>query len=69
MHGHYYLQLYVVNAGIVKNGYQFILHAFSYALIAEKIGWLDMRGVIRDVYIGWVVGNGLVGKFYSSKKW
>ena len=22
----------------------------------EKIGWLDMRGSIRDVFIGWVVG-------------
>jgi len=21
-----------------------------------KIGWLDMRGSIRDVFIGWVVG-------------
>ena len=35
----------------------------------EKIGWLDVRGSIRDVYIGWVVGNGLAGKSYSSKLW
>jgi len=28
----------------------------------EKFGWLDVRGGIRDVYIGWVVGDGLVGK-------
>ena len=28
----------------------------------EKIGWLDVRGGIRDVFIGWVVGDGLVGK-------
>jgi len=25
----------------------------------EKIGWLDVRGSIRDVYIGWVVGMDL----------
>ena len=25
-----------------------------------------MRGSIRDVYIGWVVGDGLAGKGYSS---
>ena len=24
-----------------------------------KIGWLDMRGSIRDVYIGWVAGKTL----------
>ena len=35
----------------------------------EKIGWLNMRGSISDVYIGWVVGNGLAGKGYSSKLW
>ena len=35
----------------------------------EKIGWLDMRGSIRDVYIGWVVGDGLAGIGYSSKLW
>ena len=23
----------------------------------EKIGWLDMQGSIRDVYIGWVAGD------------
>jgi len=28
-----------------------------------------MRGSIRDVYIGWVVGDGLAGKGYSSKLW
>jgi len=32
----------------------------------EKIG---VQGSIRDVYIGWVVGDGLVGKGYSSKLW
>jgi len=31
----------------------------------EKIGWLGMQDS-RDVYIGWMVGNGLVGKCYSS---
>jgi len=35
----------------------------------EKIGWLDVRGSIRDAYIGWVVGDGLVGKVYGSKLW
>ena len=30
----------------------------------EKFGWLDMWGSIRDVYIGFVVGDGLG---YSSK--
>ena len=33
----------------------------------EKIGWLDVRGSIREVFIGWVEGDGLVGKRYSSK--
>jgi len=33
----------------------------------EKFGWLDMRGSIRDVFIGWVAGDGLAGKSYSSK--
>jgi len=28
----------------------------------EKIGWLDMQGSVRNVYIGKVVGGGLVGK-------
>ena len=23
----------------------------------EKIGWLDVRGSIREVYIGWVAGD------------
>jgi len=31
----------------------------------EKIGWLDVQGSIRDVYIGWVVGDGPAGKGYS----
>ena len=35
----------------------------------EKIGWLDMQGSIRDVFVGWVAGYGLVGKGYSSKLW
>jgi len=35
----------------------------------EKIGWLDMQGSIRDVCIGWVMGDGLAGKGYSSKLW
>jgi len=35
----------------------------------EKIGWLDVQGSIRDVNIGWVVGDGLAGKGYSSKLW
>jgi len=26
-----------------------------------------MQGSIRDVFIGWVAGNGLAGKGYSSK--
>jgi len=30
--------------------------------ITKKIGWLDMRGSIRDVFIGWVAGGGLAGK-------
>jgi len=34
-----------------------------------KIGWLDVRGSIRDVFIGWVAGDGLAGKDYSSKLW
>jgi len=34
----------------------------------EKIGWLDMRGSIRDDFIGWVAGDGLAGKGDSSKK-
>ena len=33
----------------------------------ENNGWLDMRGSIRDAFIGWVVGDGLLGKDYSSK--
>ena len=28
-----------------------------------------MRGSIRDVYIGWVAGDGLARKGYSSKLW
>jgi len=28
-----------------------------------------MRGSIGDVFIGWVVGDGLAGKRYSSKLW
>ena len=32
----------------------------------EKFGWLDVRGSIRDVYIGWVVRDGLVGKGCSN---
>ena len=28
----------------------------------EKFGWLDVQGNIRDVYIDWVVGDGLDGK-------
>ena len=35
----------------------------------EKIGWLDVRGSIRDVFIGWVAGDGLAGKGYSLKLW
>jgi len=31
--------------------------------------WLDARGSIRDVFIRWVVGDGLVGKGYSSELW
>ena len=26
-----------------------------------KISWLDMQGSIRDVFIGWLVGDGLAG--------
>jgi len=43
-------------------------HKFSPKKI-EKIGWLDVRGSIRDVYIEWVAGDGLAGKDYSSKLW
>ena len=28
-----------------------------------------MRGSTRDVFIGWVAGDGLAGKGYSSKLW
>ena len=35
----------------------------------EKNGWLDVQGSTGDVYIGWVVRNGLEGKGYSSKLW
>ena len=28
----------------------------------EIFGWLDVRGSIRDVNIGWVAGNGLAGR-------
>ena len=28
----------------------------------EKIGWLAMQGSIKDVFIGWQVGDGLAGK-------
>ena len=31
--------------------------------------WLDLRGSVRDVFIGWVAGDGLAGKGYSSKLW
>ena len=31
----------------------------------EKIGWLDVRGSIRDVSIGWGAGDRLAGKGYS----
>ena len=33
----------------------------------EQFGWLDIRCSIRDTYIRWVAGDGLVGKCYSSK--
>jgi len=33
---------------------------------AKKDSWMNVRGSIRDVYIGWVVGDGLAGKFYCS---
>ena len=44
-------------------------HKFLPNKIKKKIGWLDMPGSIRDVYIGWVVGDVLAGKDYSSKLW
>jgi len=28
-----------------------------------------MRGSIRDVFIGWMLGDGLPGKGYSTKWW
>jgi len=28
-----------------------------------------MQSSIRDVFIGWVAGDGLAGKGYSSKLW
>jgi len=28
----------------------------------KKIGWLDVQGSIRDVFIGWVARDGLAGK-------
>ena len=31
--------------------------------------WLDVRGSIRDAFIGWVAGYELVGKVYSFKLW
>jgi len=33
----------------------------------QKIGWLDVQGSIRDVFIEWVAGDGFGGKDYSSK--
>ena len=33
----------------------------------EKNRLLDVQGSIRDVFIEWVAGDGLVGKVYSSK--
>ena len=33
----------------------------------EKFGWLEMWGSIRDVFIGFVVGDGLTRKGYCSK--
>jgi len=35
----------------------------------QKIGWLDVRGSIRDVFIRWMVGDGLEGIGYSSELW
>jgi len=35
--------------------------------IRGKIGWLNVGSNIRDVCIGWMVGDGLAGKDYSSK--
>ena len=32
----------------------------------EKIGWLDVRSSIRDIYSRWVAGDGLAEKGYSS---
>jgi len=33
----------------------------------EKISWLDVRSSVRDIFIGWGMGDGLAGKGYSSK--
>ena len=35
----------------------------------EKVGWLDVRGNVRDAYIGWVVGDGLVGKVHTVQNY
>ena len=32
----------------------------------EKFGLLDVRGSIRDVFIGWMMGDGMVGNGYST---
>ena len=32
----------------------------------KKIGWLDMRGSIRDVFLGWVVGMDWREKFTAQ---
>ena len=33
----------------------------------EKIGWLDVQGSIRDVFIGWGAGDGLAGERLQLK--
>ena len=40
-------------------------HQITYKI--KKIRWLDVRGSVRDVFIGLVAGDGLAGKGYTSK--
>jgi len=41
--------------------------SYSQKFLPNNFGWLDVPGSIRDVFVGWVAGDGLAGKGYSSK--
>jgi len=51
----------------VLNHATYAAHRSSRQITYNKIGWLDVRDNIRDVFIGWEAGDGLAGKGYTSK--